>query len=239
MNRNRTPQEAAAARRLQDLGTPLEFDEDQCKFVFIRQCGSQDENSALELRCGAMNYIISLSITSGLPNLGISYIDLTLPWSDPNFYWLDDPGETGGSAANYKLPGTNLWYSFNEVLNHRINLSRTLRRGSTIQGLLLGFGGRMPREFKHGMDVPARLTVVDQFDNEYPQEVELRIDRSEGLLRKTSPMPKREPIFGDHDEFESDYTTASAKSERRPMCDEVENVNLEPDCVLEEHFAKK
>jgi hypothetical protein len=214
MLRKRTSQEATAARRLQELGIPLEFDENQCRSVLIRQHGSQFENCAYELGCGATAYVLNVSVTSRLSNLCMPYVYLTVPWPDRFFYWLEDPAETDGKVANYRIPGFDVWYERNMVVNHRFGLRQPLRRGSSIQGLLLGFGGPIPAEFKQGMTVPVRLIVVDQFEEEYHQELELWIDRTEGLARQMSRKPKRKPIFGVHDELYEDSPTTSTESGR-------------------------
>jgi hypothetical protein len=189
MNRKRTLQQAAEAQRLQDLGVPLEVD-DQSDFVVIRQVA---ESSALELTCGATGFIIDVRITSTFANFSISDVDLLLPWPNPSFYWLSDPAETADAARGYKFTSTDAPFEYNTVINHYINPRRIFTRGRPIQGLLLGFGlTPIPAGFKQGMSVPAGLTVVDQFDNEHRQEVDLRIDR---LVGRRSRRTKRKPIF--------------------------------------------
>lgn len=195
MKHKRSVHEMAEVRRLQDLGVPLEVG-DQSDFVVIRQVA---ESSALELTCGATGFIIDVRITSKFANFSISDIDLFLPWPNPGFSWLPDPAEMGDAATGYKFTSTDAPYVYSSVINHYINPRLALGRGCPIQGLLLGFGlTPIPAGFKHGMFVPAGLTVVDQFDNEYRQEVDLRIDR---LVGQRSRRTKRKPIFEEEEKI--------------------------------------
>ena len=181
----RTPRQAAEARKLQNLGVPLEIHEDESKFVLIRQCGVC---SAFESAFGTTGLMFDISITSALPKLGILSIDARLPWPDPTFHWLTDPAEAERQARGYEYPGTHLQFDYDIAINHYINnISRSIPCGGSIQGLLLGISDfSIPPQFGHGIIVPAGLTVVDQFDNPYYQEVDLSIDRLEsrsGLKR--------------------------------------------------------
>ncbi len=193
----RTPRQAAEARKLQNLGVPLEIHEDEPKFVLIRQCGIC---SAFESACGTTGFIFDISITSGLPKLGILSIDVRLPWPDATFHWLTDPAEAERQARGYEYPGTRIRFDYNIAINHYINICRSIARGGSIQGLLLGIGNfSIPPQFRHGMIVPAGLTLIDQFDNPYHQEVALSIDRLASMTGRKPSEPKRRSLFEGRD----------------------------------------
>jgi hypothetical protein len=72
-----------------------------------------------------------------------------------------------------------------EVLNGRFPL-RFHRRGHLIEGVILATGLEpIPKEYVQGMTVPLKLTLWDQFGNEFGVESRLSVDRS------TTPRPKR------------------------------------------------
>lgn len=198
------PTRSVIARKLQHLGIPLEYDEKKNPPpVLICQVGGLLENSVFSLKGGGMGVILNVSITSDLPNFAISRFELGLPWTDPNFRWLTDPAEnsTAGVSA-YWFPGTQLFFDHDIVLNHRSTICTNLPRGHSIEGLLLGLGYEtIPAELPHGKTVPAFLTVVDQYEQQYSQELELWIDRSlersatnASKSRRKSLLESRDPI---------------------------------------------
>jgi hypothetical protein len=193
MTDKRTPRQAAEARKLQNLGVPLEIYEDEPKFVLIRQCGIC---SAFESAYGTTGFIFDISITSGLPKLGILSIDARLPWPDPTFHWLTDPAETERQARGYEYSGTHIRFDYNIAINHYINICRSIPRGGSIQGLLLGIGDfSIPPQFGHGIIVPAGLTVIDQFDIPHHQELDVCIDRLASMSGRKHSERRRRSLF--------------------------------------------
>jgi hypothetical protein len=75
-------------------------------------------------------------------------------------------------------------YQKSEVLNDRFPLR--FHRGHLIEGVILATGLEpIPQEYVQGMTVPLKLTLWDQFGNEFGVESKLSVDRS------TTPRPKR------------------------------------------------
>jgi hypothetical protein len=72
------------------------------------------------------------------------------------------------------------FFSRDTVLNHLIGPSGTINPGEVIEGVLIGLclSQRIPSEYLHGFDVPAELSIVDQFGNKHSGEIGLQIDRS-------------------------------------------------------------
>jgi hypothetical protein len=168
--------------------------------VLIRQLGGVLENSAFSLPCGATVVMLYISITNDLPNFAISRFELGLPWSDPNFWWLEDPEYSSPArVSEYRFPGTKDCFARNTVLNHRSDISKNLRRGQSIEGFLLGFGfKKIPPEL-YGKMVPAFLTVVDQFEQAYSEEIDLSIQRPDAHAVANRSKKKRKPIFENPD----------------------------------------
>jgi hypothetical protein len=76
-------------------------------------------------------------------------------------------------------------YQKSQVLNDRFPL-RFDRRGHLIEGVILATGLEpIPQEYVQGMTMPLKLTLWDQFGNEFGVESKLSVDRS------TTPRPKR------------------------------------------------
>lgn len=198
---SRKPTRDATARKLQSLGIPLGYNEKETlPPVLIRQLGGVMENSAYSLPCGATAVMLYISVTNDLSNFAISGFEPGLPWSDPNFWWLDDP-ENGSSAraSEYRFPGSNDCFPRDKVLNHRSDICKNLRRGQSIKGYLLGFGlKKIPPEL-YGKMVPAFLTVVDQFAQSYSEEIDLWIQRPDAYAVANRSKSMRKPIFEDPD----------------------------------------
>jgi hypothetical protein len=195
---------AEIARKLQNLGIPLEFkEEDILSPVLIRQDDNPSESRVISVFGAATAVILAVRITSNSNCFAPSWFDLALPWVDPSFTWLADPAENVSEGnPEYRIPATSLSYDRHIVLNHKFSPSNNLQRGKSIEGYLLGFGyGAIPTEFRRGMFVPATLTVADQFEQEYSKEVELRVTRvamrhtsAPSKTRRGRLFEKRDPI---------------------------------------------
>lgn len=198
MNRSRTAQEVANGRRMQDLGVPLELDEEEPTLALVRQRDSDVENCVFDVCRIGTGLRLSLSVTSCVSALGILAIDVELPWLVPRFRWLQDPREANDEGSEYLFPGSRYGYQRDIVINHRIGLKHLIPFGHSLEGLLLGAGlDAIPPEFGHGLRVPITLEIIDQFDHREATRLEVWVDRSEraGPRRKS----KREPLFAECD----------------------------------------
>ena len=123
-------------------------------------------------------------------------LELELPWEDPGFCWLPDPGTQNynAKAPGKKLKGmrmqpTTPQYCFpcsdglefprDQVLNHHLAENGKLTR-RPMHGLLLAIGGRMPDSLRHGSLLEASLILRDVEGNAYRHRVSFWIDRTSG-----------------------------------------------------------
>jgi len=187
MKKKTQEEELAVARRLRDLGIPLELEDDGSDSIrparfglLINQVGSDRETRAFELDCGGTGYTLNLEITSNAPGLVvIRYFRLDLPWQDPQFHWLDDPADRGTKSDLYVVADREFECPRDRVINHRTGARGKLSRGDILDGLLLGVGFEpIPDCFRHGSSVDAMLSIVDQFGRSHSSEVSLWIERS-------------------------------------------------------------
>ena len=185
----------ALAHRMLGAGVPLELDEGASHGMYparpgllIYQVGGVPENTAFDLDRGGTGYILDLEITSNISRLiVIRDFRLDLPWLDARFYFLPDPADSGSSCDAYILPGTAIAYPRSNVINHRTSSRGRLRRGETLDGLLLAVGFEpIPDCFRHGGSVDSMLSIVDQFGRSHSSEVSFWIDRSVTLDRGRS-----------------------------------------------------
>ena len=117
--------------------------------LLVRQVGGDVVNSAFDLDCGyGTGYRLALHVAVDLPAFKILRWELHLPWEDPQFQWLTDPSEEVSLDNMYQVSGCyRLEFPRNEVINHR----RLLRRGHSLDGLLLGRGFEsIPDLYRHG-----------------------------------------------------------------------------------------
>ena len=104
-------------------------------------------------------------------------LKLQLPWEDPWFQWLPDPGTQGHKAKKaqgkrlrrkqaqptpqYFFPSLDgLEYSRDQVLNHYLAENGKLTQ-KPLRGLLLAIGTRMPFGLHHGSPLEANLVLRD------------------------------------------------------------------------------
>lgn len=115
---------------------------------------------------------------------GITLLDnceITIPGCDDlNFFWVPPPE---GSLPYKAFEWLHL--ERGAVLNHLIFNGCPLPHGRTFNGILVGQSfDSLPSEFQTGTNIDAEICLVDQLDNPYKSEVELRVSRySQGGAR--------------------------------------------------------
>ncbi len=189
-------------RRLFANGVPFEIDpEEEDTGLLMHQIGADLENCAFDLRDGGSGYIVNMTLTITHGAFAIAGIALELPWTDCGLSLVEDPLESGARYNHYWFPGNNtLAFERNAVINHFVNVRRLLRRGTTIEGLLLWVGSEpIPDAFVHGVLFPASVVVLDQYGNPYPFEVNLFADRSESGARARQLKKSRPRLFSQRD----------------------------------------
>lgn len=189
----------ALARRIRAAGVAIYIGEDDGETphdppsgLMIRQFGGVVESRAVDFY-GGTAYVIYVAITVNLPHFAIAGFGLELPWKG-TVRWLDEPFEIEGSSKMYRFGGKyDPAFEKDEVLNHLADVRRTLSRGTSLKGALLGIGeGPIAEQFPHGAMIPAFLIVYDQFGRDYRSPTKLWADRGEKLLsRSRSGQPRR------------------------------------------------
>jgi hypothetical protein len=198
-------QRLTRAQRLLANGVPLKIDrDDENAGLLMRQIGGVTESYAFDLKGGRSGYILSLRIVITQVLFTIAEITLELPWTNHGLSLIDDPRTSGVRYDQYWFPhNRTLAFERGAVINHFVNVQRPLRRGKTLEGLLLCVGSEsIPEAFVHGVQFPGSVIVLDQYDNQYSTEVIFWADRSElavgnernrvsrpGLFSKRDPSP--------------------------------------------------
>jgi hypothetical protein len=190
------------ARRIRAAGIRIPIKEDDRKAtdipsdgVLIRLVGGEAENMALDFH-GGTAFIIWACITINLSRFAISAFGLELPWKCA-VRWLENPLKIDGTSEAYRFDGRYLPdFERTQVLNHRADVCRTLSRGSSVEGCLLGVADEcIPDAFPHGMIIPGFLIVFDQFSREYRSPISLCADRSQKLLPDIRHQVARKRLF--------------------------------------------
>src|SRR5713226_1846876 len=190
------------ARRLRANGVPLEIDgEEEAAGLRRHQIGADPENCAFDLRNGGTGYMVNVSLTITQRAFALAGIALELLWTDCGLSLIDDPLESGARYGHYWFPGNDtLAFERRAVINHRVDVRRLPRRGTTIEGLLLWVGLEpIPDAFLHGVHFPATVVVFDQYDNRYPLEVSLWANRTERGTGDKHSRKSRGRLFSKRD----------------------------------------
>ncbi len=125
--------------------------------------------------------VIPLVITIRRPRFAVTDFELERPWPDA-IRWLE-PFESDGVYRFEAKRGSLHEYARADVLNHRRNVRRTLARGDSLAGVLLGIGNAtLPFDFRHGAMVPAFVAVCDQFSQVHRAPVSLWVDRNAAFV---------------------------------------------------------
>jgi hypothetical protein len=211
------------ARRIRAAGRPIYIPGDDggtsegpSNSLDVYQIGGQLESSAFEYSAGT-GITIQLVITVLAPTFVIANFDVELPWQKIGFRWLDDPLEIDESLTKYSFSGRYHEFERKQVLNHRADVCRTLRRGQSIKGFLLGNDmAPIPDEVRDASLFPATVIIGDQYSRRYRAPVELTAMRGEKYVRRPS---RRGGLFDKRDRILLDkarYDLAPEKLKAKP-----------------------
>ena len=226
MTKNQGTDLGALACRLMSLGCPLDLQffqqADRCssRTLLIRQFGGVIESRVFDLESPGTGYTLNLEIVNDLGReIYIRGFELEVPWRNDLFQWLPDPRERGEEHELYRFAGDRLEFAREIVINHNMNRISKLKNGDLLSGLVLGQGPvRIPDCHKHGEELPAKFSVIDQFDDKHSADVVLYVDRSARLGSKRSKKPRRR-LF-DRAQPVGEGATISASDGRRPPTEE-------------------
>jgi hypothetical protein len=151
--------------------------------IVIRQDDELVGSRVMVTEDGATCYILSVTISSNLPSpFPISGYSLDVPWPNSAIQWVMEAKRNSKGRRCYRLPSFDYDFRRAEVLNHR---KPTLRRGQRLTGLLLGVSlSPVPPSYAFGQLIPVTLTVTDEFDRSFSQEIQLFVDTSAKLVSK-------------------------------------------------------
>jgi hypothetical protein len=202
--KDKTVANLSLARRIRAAGRPIYIAEDDGEArcipsdaLRVYQYGGVTESSVSALSSsGGIAVILYLGISINLPHFAIAAFGLELPWENNSFWWLADPFESYSNSQCYSF-GRRDFPDFErgQVLNHYAGGRQIYTR--SLKGALLGFGlDSVPKEFSHGMMIPAFVVIYDQFWRECRSPVKLWLDRSRTRSRV---LPKRAGLFACRD----------------------------------------
>lgn len=163
--------------------------------ICIEVLGGTPEVSLFDLDPSFTGFIIWLSLTVRQEPFAIAEFCLKVPWPIRKIKWLHGSPED----PMYQFPGRqgDQFPSFS-VINHRADATRLLRRGTVIEGFLLGYGSDpIPPEFRHGDLVPGNVGIVDQFGVQHFVEVEFWMDRISKLASASRVGAPRKSLFSE------------------------------------------
>jgi hypothetical protein len=190
----------AYARRIRSAGRPIHIPQDDgavrsipSDALRVRQTGGLVESTAFDWGAST-GFKINLVVTSKIAGFAVSYVELELPWKQTSFWWLEDPDVIDGPWRCYRFNGDSpLEFARNQVINHRLHVTRPFSAGESVEGFLLGIGADpISAEFTQGKMIPSFLVLYDQFGHPYRAPVELWADRTTKNLRRPSTrVPRR------------------------------------------------
>jgi hypothetical protein len=171
----------ARAKWLASAGAAIEISEpaSQPSALIISQYGPEFHNIIINLRPGRIVVIVGVRLLAARTGITVCDCAYTLPWKGPELFLWNAP-----EGSTYRL-AKGLEFSQDEVLNHRIEERMPLRCGQPVEGVLIATGfAPLPEQCRHGTPVKVGLRFMDQFDNEFPLGVELRVNRRVGGMQK-------------------------------------------------------
>lgn len=163
----------------------------------IVQVGGVGDSILLDLGLGA-GYLMDVKITNQLTRpVYSSEVELRLPWGrDPYFRWLQSDDMRDNV---YRFPGSSFEYPRSETLNEWIARGARLDPHGKIAGVLLAWGGPLPKAYKHGLRADFTLVITDQEDECWPGPIALFIDRSQRVSQRNRKAAQRRPGLFERD----------------------------------------
>ena len=184
-----------ALEELAAFGSPVDLSVVQEDLsLTIQQVGGVSDSMIFDLPNHRAGFILDIEILN-LRSTTIYLLDLELqlPWEDPWFQWLPDPGTQNRQAKialgkklkrprmqsppRYGFPSSEgPEYSRNQVLNHYLAENGKLTQ-KPMRGVLLAIGARMPDGLSHGSPLKASLVLRDVEGTAHRHAVTFCVDR--------------------------------------------------------------
>lgn len=183
----------ARAKWLASVGAAVEISEpalSQPSALRTSQYGPEFHNIIINLHPGRIVVIVGVRLLAVRTGITVCDCAYTLPWKGPELFLWNAP-----EGSTYRL-AKGLEFSQDEVLNHRIEERMPLRRGLPVEGLVVATGfAPLPEHFRHGMPVNVGITFMDEFDNVFPLEVELHVNRRVGGMQEPARASEYRGLF--------------------------------------------
>jgi hypothetical protein len=177
LNRSEEAEDRQCLREMYHEGVDISDDSLYCAPALDISVIGGLETLIFNLPSGLAGYAIAVRLVAGTSGLILMEPEITTRHDQQIVLESFDLGDSVCELGQ-------CWYRKSEVLNDRFPLTFH-RRGHLIEGVILATGLEpIPKEYVHGMTVPFKLTVWDQFVSEINVESKLSVDRS------TTPRPR-------------------------------------------------
>lgn len=164
--------------RLRAAGIPMPGDDSDTQPDITINVDRAEITKAHDMRTGA-EYVFGVTVTNrSYARLTLKEFNCEMEWKS-NLSWISDPRMYSPRRQVYRLKSGKTFYCA-DVLNHQVGERGIMEPGESWKGILLAYDltKRIPDEYLHGITVPGRISVVDQFGREHPSVIELTIDRT-------------------------------------------------------------
>ena len=194
----------ASLAELMRAGSPVDLSvatkPDEREKVEIEQVGGIYDSAVFELADGRAAIRAAIAVTNHTKRaVDVIEIELQTPWGDSLWDWLTPirvrfPGrdKREGSYQAYQFPGKcGLQLPCADVINHLLLERRRLPGSRRREGWLLGIGGRMPAELRHGQWLDLSLAIIGSDHTKYPTTIQLPAERLEARPKTVTPQTSR------------------------------------------------
>jgi hypothetical protein len=155
--------------------------------IEIEQVGGCHESAVFELPNGRVGFRADVAVTNQTSR-GIDIIDVELHTSlaSSQWQWLTPQKiKWREKGLQYVFPGgSRVEFSCEDVINHQLLVRRRLPSKRRLEGWLLGVGGFMPADLRHGQWLDISLVIIGSDHAEHAETIRLWTERLD-------PAPKR------------------------------------------------
>ncbi len=186
---------------LKRAGSPVDLSvapkRDDRETVEIEQQGGEHDSALFGLADGNVAVRADIVVTNQTSRaIDVIDIELRTPWVGNRWDWLKPERiRLQGRAKRekysfevYQFPGKyGLQLPYEDVINHLLLGRRRLPGGCQVKGWLLGIGGGMPAELRHGQWLDLSLTLIGSDHREYATTIRLWTDRLDPRPKTVTP----------------------------------------------------
>lgn len=156
--------------------------------VKITTVGGLTETTAFDIYPVGTGYIMDVEIVNGFGHPVYLAIEPEFPWgTDRLFRWLADGDR---NKHEYWFPGSGIQYPRDLTLNEWLADGGWIGPHGRKAGVLLAWGGPLPKNYGHGELVPIPLVVYDQEERCWRWPIPLSVDRMSCAERRRPAHPR-------------------------------------------------